>query len=51
MLFLTATAEDSQAAEPIRRYLPVDYVKRGANGSSGDTSRDSSKDQREGLKL
>lgn len=49
--FRTATVGDSQAAESIRSYLLVDYVKRGANGSSGDASSESGKGQCEGTKL
>ena len=33
------TATDSQAREPIRSQLLVDYVKRGTNDGSGDTQK------------
>jgi hypothetical protein len=39
--FRTAATGDSLASESIRSYFCVDYVKIGANGSSGDTLRDS----------
>ena len=42
---------DSHASVPIRSYLSVDYVKRCANGISGDTSREGGKDQCKGVKL
>jgi hypothetical protein len=41
---------DSQASKPIRSYFFVDYVKIGANGGSGDNSRERSNGKCKGVK-